>query len=95
MRFGWDPSKSERNARERGLPFAIAMAVFDGPTIELDDTRRDYGERRIIAYGAVAGRVLVCVYTWRGQQDDPVRWIISLRKANRGESHAYRTVFPQ
>jgi len=95
MRFGWDPSKSERNARERGLPFAVAMAVFDGPTIELDDTRRDYGEQRIIAYGAVAGRVLVCVYTWRGQHDDPVRWIISLRKANRGESHAYRTVFPQ
>jgi len=95
MRFGWDPSKSERNAGERGLPFAIAMAVFDGPTVELDDVRRDYGERRIIAYGAVAGRVLVCVYTWRGQPDDPMRWIISLRRANRGESHAYRTVFPQ
>ena len=46
------------------------MAVFDGPTIELDDVRRDYGERRIIAYGAVAGRVLVCVYTWRGQPDE-------------------------
>jgi uncharacterized DUF497 family protein len=50
---------------------------------------------RIVAFGAVAGRVLVCVYTWRGQPDDPVRWIISLRKANRGESHADRTVFPQ
>ncbi len=95
MRFGWDPPKSARNARERGLPFEIAMAFFDGPTIELDDRRRDYGERRIIAYGAVDGRVLVCVYTWRGSVDDPVRWIISLRKGNRGESDAYRTVFPQ
>lgn len=95
MRFGWDPAKSERNARERGLPFAIAMALFDGPTIELDDQRRDYGERRIITYGSVANRVLVCVYTWRGAADAPLRWIISLRKANKGESHAYRTVFPQ
>jgi uncharacterized protein len=95
MRFGWDPPKSDRNARERGLPFAVAMALFDGPTIEFDDTRRDYGERRIIAYGAVAGRILVCVYTWRGPDDDPLRWIISLRRANRGESHAYRTALPQ
>ena len=41
MRFGWDPPKSDRNARERGLAFDIAMALFDGPTIEFDDTRRD------------------------------------------------------
>jgi uncharacterized protein len=93
-RFDWDPPKSARNPRERGLPFELAMALFDGPTIELDDRRHDYGERRIIAYGAVDDRVLVCVYTWRGNVDDPVRWVISLRKANRGESHAYRTVFP-
>ncbi len=95
MRFGWDPPKSDRNARERGLPFNIAMAMFDRPTLEFDDTRRDYGERRIIADGAVAGRVLVCVYTWRGAAEDPLRWIISLRRANKGESHAYRTTFPQ
>jgi hypothetical protein len=24
-----------------------------------------------------------------------IRWIISLRKANEGESHAYRTAFPE
>ena len=63
MRFGWYPTKSDRNAQERALPFAAAMALLDEPTIELDDTRRDYGERRIIAFGSVAGRVLVCVYT--------------------------------
>jgi uncharacterized DUF497 family protein len=38
--------------------------------------------------------VLVCVYTWRGSDQAPLRWIISLRKANKGESHAYRTAFP-
>ncbi len=94
MRFGWDPPKSDRNASARSLPFAIAMALFDGPTIEVDDTRHDYGERRIIALGAVAGRVLVCVYTIRDSEAEPIRWIISLRKANKGESHAYHTAFP-
>ena len=71
------------------------MALFDSGTLEFDDRRRDYGERRIIAFGQVAGRVFVCVYTWRGTVDDPIRWIISLRKADKGESYAYRQAFPQ
>jgi uncharacterized DUF497 family protein len=95
MIFGWDPAKSRKNAQERGLPFEIAMAMFDGHTIELDDRRFDYGERRIQAYGTVADRVLACVYTWRGTPDDPLRWIISLRMANKGERHAYNTAFSQ
>jgi uncharacterized DUF497 family protein len=95
MSFGWDPSKSDKNARERGLPFELAMALFDGHTIELDDNRRDYGERRIIVYGTVVGRILVCVYTWRGTTAEPIRWIISLRKANKGETNAYRSAFPE
>ena len=95
MSFGWDPPKSERNVRERGLAFEVAMALFDRNTIECDDNRKDYSERRIIAYGEVTGRVLVCVYTWRGTADLPIRWIISLRKANPGEINAYRTAFPK
>jgi uncharacterized DUF497 family protein len=95
MGFGWDPNKSHKNATERGLPFDVAMALFDSGTLEFDDRRRDYGERRIIAFGQVAGRVLTCVYTWRGTADDPIRWIISLRKADKGESYAYRQTFPQ
>lgn len=70
------------------------MVRVDGHTIEVDDQQRYYGERRIIAYGSVAGRVPVCVYTWRSIGDGRVRWVISLRKANKGESHAYGTVFP-
>lgn len=30
MRSGWDPPKSARDTRERGLPFEIAMGLFDG-----------------------------------------------------------------
>jgi uncharacterized DUF497 family protein len=86
MLFEWDSAKSAENARERGLPFEIAMALFDGPTLEYPDRRRDYGESRIKAIGEVDGHVLVCVYTDR----DAARRIISLRVANRKERHAYR-----
>ena len=95
MSFGWDSPRSEKNTRERGLPFEIAMALFDGHTIEFDDLRRNDGERRILAYGAVSGRVLVCVYTWRGTAEAPQRWIISLRKADKGERNAYQAAFPE
>lgn len=76
------------------MPFDLAMALFDGSTLEFDDRRHDYGERRIIAFGAVAGRIMVCVYTWRGTGEQPLRWIISLRKAKKGEIDAYHRTFP-
>jgi uncharacterized DUF497 family protein len=90
MQFEWDDRKSARNALERGLPFEVAMAMFDGPTLELEDDRQDYGERRVIAFGAVGGRVLACVYTDR----DGARRIISLRAAKRSERDEYRAAYP-
>jgi uncharacterized protein len=95
MSFGWGPSKSERDARERGLPFEIALALFDRNTIEFDDTLKNHREPRIVVYGEVAGRVLVCVYTWRAIAERPIRWIINLYMANRGDANAYRNTFPE
>jgi uncharacterized DUF497 family protein len=91
MIFEWDAAKSVKNARERGLPFDVAMAMFDGPTLEIPDDRRDYGERRIRAIGVVRDVALVCVYSDRSE----ARRIISLRVANRKERHAYREAFPR
>lgn len=93
MEFEWDGAKSDRNERERGLPFSLAKLLFGGNTIEFDDRRRSYGERRIIAIGEIGGDVYVCVYTWRGTPEEPVRRIISLRPATQGESNAYRQSF--
>ncbi|HXL98437.1 MAG TPA: BrnT family toxin [Rhizomicrobium sp.] len=90
MIFEWDAAKSARNARERGLPFDVAMAIFDRSTLEAPDVRRDYGESRIKAVGVVQGVALVCVYSDR----NAVRRIISLRIANRKERHAYRAAYP-
>ncbi len=48
LRFEWDPAKSDPNLRRRGFDFQFASSVFDGPTVEAEDRRRDYGERRVI-----------------------------------------------
>lgn len=86
MDFEWDETKSERNRMVRDLPFALAIELFDGRFIEQVDGRHDYGETRLLAIGVAGGLILACVYTDRG----PVRRIISLRRANRGERNAYR-----
>jgi uncharacterized DUF497 family protein len=47
--FSWDELKSAANLAERGFDFEFASLVFAGPTLEREDTRRDYGERRVIS----------------------------------------------
>lgn len=81
MEIAFDPSKDERNRRERGLPLALGAVVLANVVVAFEDDRKDYAERRMIAYGTIAGRLHVCVYTVRG---DTGR-IISLRKANQKE----------
>ena len=78
MRVSYDPSKRERALADRGLDFEDAMAVFEGLTVVVEDTRKDYGEKWIICYGLLAGRMVVVGYTPRGT----VRHIFSMRKAN-------------
>lgn len=81
MDIEFDPAKDARNRRERGLPLALGAVVLANLVVEFEDTRRAYGERRVIAVGTVAGRLHVCVYTLRGE----TRRIISLRKAKQQE----------
>ena len=78
MRITFDPLKRTRTLLDRGLDFDDAVVVFEGTTVEFDDTRRKYGERRIICYGSLAGRLVVIGYTPRGAD----RHVFSMRKAN-------------
>lgn len=87
MDFEWDDAKSARNFRERGLSFEDAARVFLGPTVEIVDERRPYGETRVKAIGVVEGEFLVVVYTDRRE----ARRIISARKANRKERELWRS----
>lgn len=59
MRISYDPAKREKTLAERGLDFEDAAVVFRGLTVEFEDTRKEYGERRVLCFGLLAGR-LVC-----------------------------------
>ena len=78
MRVTYDPAKRRKTFEDRGLDFEDAALVFDGPTLEVVDTRQDYGETRIICFGYLEGRLVVVGYTPRGRN----RHVFSMRKAN-------------
>jgi uncharacterized protein len=78
MRITFDPAKRARTLADRGLDFEDSATVFEGLTVEVEDTRRNYGEPRIICYGSLSGRLVVIGYTPRGA----TRHIFSMRKAN-------------
>ena len=81
MQISYDPAKRAWTFRDRGLDFDDAPAVFAGVTFEVEDTRRDYGEARVICDGLLHGRLVVIGYTQRGA----VRHVFSMRKANARE----------
>ncbi|MGH7998505.1 MAG: BrnT family toxin [Brasilonema sp.] len=85
MRYQWDPNKAAANLRKHGINFADAVSVFsDDLAITIPDER--FNEERFITIGVDAfGRVLVVVYTWRGEQ---IR-LISARKATLREQKQY------
>jgi uncharacterized DUF497 family protein len=85
----WDDSKDDENVRKHNIPLRFAELIFQGPFVEEEDTRRDYGETRFKAVGPIVdfnNRIFVAIYTWRGVD----RRIISLRRANDREIRKYQ-----
>ncbi len=87
MSIIWDPRKSASNIGKHGVRFADAAMVFEDPlSITVADDESDYLEQRLVTMGVdPAGRILVVVYTWRG---DDIR-LISARRAEPHEREAY------
>lgn len=85
MVYQWNRDKAATNLRKHGVDFADAVSVFsDALAITILDERFD--EERFVTIGLDAfGRVLVVVYTLRG---DEIR-VISARKATRQERLQY------
>ncbi len=81
MRVTYDPNKRAKTLEERGLDFADAADVFASATFEMQDTRRDYGEARVLCYGYLRGSLVMIGYTVRGED----RRVFSMRKANERE----------
>ena len=81
----WDPRKADANYRNHGVRFSEAATVLsDELAVTVEDTR--VGEQRFVTIGESAeGRLLVVVYTWRGER---VR-LISARQATPKERRSY------
>ena len=81
----WDPGKARLNFRKHGVSFADAIASLeDEGALTMRDPFSE--EERWITMGMDAlGRMLVIVYTWRGEN---VR-LISARKATAREHRRY------
>ena len=84
----YDQAKRDQTLAERGLDFEQASLVFDGPTVEVDDLRTAYGERRVLCYGVLYGRMVVVGYTPRGA----ARHVFSMRKANAREQARFSSI---
>jgi uncharacterized DUF497 family protein len=79
----FDPAKSAKNERERGLPFT-AVLDFVWKTAEIGPSRRR-GEDRYIAVGYLHGQIHLVAYTMRGS----ALRVISLRRASEKEGEDY------
>lgn len=78
MTITYDPKKRAETLAARKLDFEDAKFVFEEPHFEVEDTRKDYGEKRMICFGMLQDRMVVVGYTPRGA----ARHVFSMRKAN-------------
>jgi uncharacterized DUF497 family protein len=86
MKITWDPAKAESNFRKHKIRFSDAEAVlFDPMALTIEDETAEV-EQRFVSVGADAlNRVVVVVYTYRGED---IR-LICARRATRRERRAY------
>jgi uncharacterized DUF497 family protein len=86
MRIIWDAAKAKANLRKHGIRFSDAEGVLFDPTTLTEEDATVEGEQRFVSIGPdPLGRLLVVVYTFRG---DHIR-LISARRATRRERRAY------
>ncbi|MEA3340693.1 MAG: BrnT family toxin [Chloroflexota bacterium] len=86
MRFEWYEQKRKANIHKHGFDFRDAWKVFNLPMLVALDDRQNYGEDRWIGIGMLNTRVVVVVFTERGE--DAIR-IISMMKATTNEQIRY------
>ena len=85
MRYVWDEAKHQANLKKHGLDFADAPEVFAGPMVLIEDSRADYGEKRMIGIGLLDCLVVLIAHV---ESDETIR-IISMRKADSDETDLF------
>ena len=86
MDFEWDPAKARSNFTKHGISFSdVEPAFYDQFAISMPDPGASSEERSVLVGMDAIGRVVVVVYTYRGNS---IR-IISARAATKAERKTY------
>ena len=85
MEVTFDAAKSAVNTEKHGVSLGLSVDLEWDWLLAAPDTRRDYGEARMVGYAPIGARLYCVVFTDRGE----MRRIISLRKANSREVRRY------
>jgi uncharacterized DUF497 family protein len=86
----FDPIKSAKNDRDRGLPFSKAAEFDWANAVFSEDSRHAYPERRFVASGFIGDRLHIVCFT-------PITGgirVISFRKANQREVKRHEQATP-
>ena len=90
MCYEFDDNKRKRNLSKHEVDLLYAARIFEGPTLEKIDDRRDYGEVRWVALGLVDGVPFTVVFTMRGEK----MRLISAWKGGRKDYATYKDYYP-
>jgi len=90
VEFVWDETKRVEIYKKHGVDLLEAALIFENDVLEKEDTRRDYGEKRMIALGMADGEVYIVVYTMR----DSVYRLITAWKGGQNDREKYEKSKP-
>ncbi len=85
VEISFDPAKRQTALEQRGLDFADAGQIFEGPYFTNEDDRHDYPELRFQTFGLLDGRLVTVIWT---PTNFGIR-VISMRKCNDREQKSY------
>ena len=85
MKFSFTEIKNLSNLQKHGISLENARLLDWNFIFVAEDTRKDFGEVRLIGYAPLAKRLYCIVYTERNE----IIHVISLRKANAREVRKY------
>jgi len=85
MKITFDSAKDSSNQAKHGISLSLAETLEWSLALVKQDTRKAYGETRLIGYAPIGARVYCVVFVDR----ENIRRIISLRKANSREVQYY------
>ena len=83
--YEWNEAKRKSNLSKHGVDLAAVESFLWEEALIIEDARKNYGERRFLAFGPTGARLHCLAFSVRGGN---IR-VISLRKANSREVKRY------